>query len=167
MGESLEESYLKWLSEQCYPADEPENYDKVLEALHEEYYVVNTAMDENRVHDATGMREEFETDIGAQLELPQDQVTILEVLVALARRAEFQTAHISAAAWVRIFLLNADILFRDEDYNAAADINVGHVIDLINMGGYQNILPLDNPRPGTRTELWLWLMDYIVENDLE
>ena len=168
MSAKTDELYFEWLRDQSTPPDTIASYDKVLQVLYRTRYIPLETLDENRAEDGRELREEwyddfqdYTDDIGE--DWFEEDCSILEMFVALSRRCEFQTSHISAQHWVSIFLMNLDIQISDFEFEINKDIIIDTINDFSN--GIQTIFPT-NVRDGIKKQLWYQLMDYIEEQGL-
>lgn len=102
-GSAIRHQYLDWLILQV--GDESVNdIHPVCTQMHQKEFIWFIANDDNRIQDALDLRLEFLYETG--LEVPSDalrlvHVSVLEVLVALSRRIDFQNSMgADHAAWM-------------------------------------------------------------------
>lgn len=175
-GVTIDERYFDWLySNIADPRERNPLYSHKLlcERLYKtpfEWFIRN---DENRAEDGRALREEF-------LELSRERhpdnhwmvldTSIFEMLIALARRASFQTDW-STEEWFWHMMKNLEIdKYVDARYHDAIDDairrSIRRVIDRsYHPSGRGGIFPLRDPERDQRdVELWYQLSAYILEN---
>ena len=138
-------------------------------------------MDNNRISDAKSMRDEivfnrFKTGrIDASI-VEDRYISVLEVLIALARRMENdflwdpmdEIEHTSYYFWEFLRNLNVE-MYTNERYN---ELNARKKIETwvrreYNKDGFGSIFPMKKPRNDMRSiEIWNQLGDYVMENYL-
>lgn len=175
MDGPLENAYFKWLCAKVIRTQQPSTpsltYWKLLRMLHNTEFVWILRGDDNRAEDGVELRGEFAFE--SKTEIPSDWnelgCSLLEMLIAFARRAEFTTGTPSKE-WFWEFLdnlhlsdLNDGAEFVEED---AEDILDGFVWRTYNMNGEGGILPLKNPpKDQRRVELWYQFSEYLEDRD--
>ena len=176
MNEPIEEVYFNWLYSKVARVDVPTpslNYYTLIRTLHSVEFVYICQGDENRAADGLDIRHEFL----AQAQLPQEPnwlnvpCSVFEMMLALARRAEFQT-DISAREWFWIFVTN---LFGDGDLSDATRHNVKAINDVLDQFLWRTYLPdgRGGMFPLSRTnydqrkvEIWYQFNEYLVDNEI-
>lgn len=130
--------------------------------------------DDNRALDGLELRYEFieeteETDIDASWMLLE--CSILEMMIALARRAAFESDS-EPADWFGIFLGNLEIdRYTDNVYNDHIAKEVKEKLDRLNRRTYGKdgtggLFPLREAQQDQRTvELWYQMSAYLIEGD--
>lgn len=166
-----EEDYFIWL---CAKVTEPtsvgQTYWSLLRELHTYEFVWVVPGDANRMSDGFDMKTEF----CRAFDLPPDifdeydratRVSVLEVLVAFTRHAEFQT-ECSEVFWFTTFLKNLDLI---DEYDAGGideerirAILYNFVWRLYEPNGEGGLFPLSSSRYDQREiELWFQFFEYI------
>lgn len=161
--------YFGWLQDQSVPLDSVEKYGEVLKKLYSAPYVPHHELDVNRAEDGVALREEWAEEYGEYADdltpvWMDEQCSVLEMLVGMSRRAEYNTIHVTATQWVSIFLMNLDVLIGDFDYKINEEY-VEAVLEDFSTGDI-TIFPT-NVRDGKSKELWYQMMDYIEEQHLD
>ena len=178
MTSRLDDRYFEWLYSQVdavrnrHPAHEFWN---LARKLHSTEFVWLVPNDDNRVEDGKDLRQRFIDEQGVD---DVDQLwldigcSMLEMLVALAQRACFQTDD-EPAVWFGIFLKNLGFeKYNDNRYTKVIDSRVGRTLeDLIyrnyDANGVGGLFPLKRPiEDQTKKELWYQLSEYIIENSM-
>lgn len=172
--EPIEERYFNWLYEQVasVEASSPSlrfyGLFRMLHRIKFEWYILG---DDNRAEDGEDLRVEF-LNIFRE-EMPHEwyrlECSVLECLIALARRAEFQTMT-SSREWFWMFIKNLGLKqFSDNQILLKSDIKykvstfLGRSYDPSGEGG---LFPLESPREDQRTlQLWDQLSAYLAENE--
>lgn len=171
MSADYEEDYFIWL---CAKITEPnesrQSYWSLYRMMHEYEYLWLVQGDSNRAADGYDLRVEFRNALGLDSDIfehsnPEGRVSVFEVLIALARDAEFQT-ECSPAFWFRRFLENLGLI---EEYDAGG-INRSHIRQVLynfvwrlyDHNGVGGLFPLrDSPRDQREVELWFQFFEYI------
>lgn len=175
MNEPLENAYFKWLCAKVIQPQQPSTpsltYWKLLHILHSTEFVWILRGDDNRAEDGIELRGEFIFE--SKLKAPPDWraigCSILEMLIAFSRRAEFTTG-ISAREWFWEFLDNLHLSFLNDgaEFNEedVEDILDGFVWRTYNTDGEGGILPLNNPhKDQRRVEIWYQFSEYLVDRN--
>lgn len=131
------------------------------------YFVQN---DENRAQDGIDLRLEFLDHAGLDNDDPlwmELDCSILEMLIALARRVSFETS-MPVDWWFGHFLDNLKLKgFTDDNYN---DREVDEILfDFINRNysydGFGGLFPLSEAKEDqTQVEIWYQMQAYLIEN---
>jgi hypothetical protein len=170
--EPIEDVYFNWLYSKVASVDIPtpsSTHWKLLKELHSFEFVWLIPGDDNRAEDGLDLRREFIT----QSRLEEDPYwvnvgcSVLEMLIALARRIEFIT-DLDAEEWFWIFMTNLGL---DELSDASKGIarKVANVLDVFVWRTYQRdgtggLFPLRNAEHDQRkVELWYEMCAYLVE----
>lgn len=178
MDSRLDDRYFEWLYSQVdavrnrHPAREFWN---LARKLHSTEFVWLVPNDDNRVEDGKDLRPKFISEQGVDGVDPTWMdlgCSVLEMLVALAQRAEFQTED-SPAEWFGIFLRNLGFeKYNDERWTKVIESRVGRRLeDLVyrnyKANGEGGLFPLKSPvEDQTKRELWYQLSEYIIENSM-
>jgi hypothetical protein len=161
--------YFDWL----YGQIEYGNRLLLCERMHQWPFLVIIAHDENRIGDVQEMRGIF-INSHRRLDLRDlafPDATIFEVLVCLARKAEFQTG-IPFKFWFWKFMENLLLDRITDDIFARHQRMVDQIIERFNTRTYEadgrgGIFPLRRPRKDQRyVELWYQMAEYLTENNL-
>lgn len=173
------EVYFGWLYTQIYTAqdlDSPDSYLHVCSHLHTTEFNDRIPNDDNRTAQGEELREEFlsglpvieMTDL-ARIE-SLGKASVLEVLVALSRQADYIVA-LGPNAWAQQFLANLGLSqFDDAHFREPQGLIIKEIIDVFNNRRYNRlgqggIFPLTKPAGNQRLkELWYQMADYINQN---
>lgn len=146
-------------------------YWKLLKKLHTTEFVWLLTGDDNRAADGIELRIEFllEGDIPEHPEWLSLGCSILEMLIAFSRRAQFQT-DIPAKDWFWEFIENLGL----KDCTDGSDFIQEEVDDILyrfvwrtyDEKGYGGIFPINAPQSDQRqVEIWYQFCDYLVDKD--
>jgi hypothetical protein len=168
MEEPIEEVYFKWLCARVLT--QPSTmYVDLFRLLHDTPFTWIIPGDRNREEDGCELRYYFmdETGLDASSEWFNRPCSVLEMLVAFARNAAFQT-NISDQEWMATFLENLNLVrFR---YLRRTDVPV--VEEIINTflwrtydpSGVGGLFPMRSTMHDQRTvELWYQLSEYLAD----
>ena len=178
MGEPLENLYFNWLCAKVVNIDTrkalpSQTYWTLFKTLHTTEFVWLIMGDDNRAEEGKELRREFIL----QADIPDDVewrtvigCSMLEMLIAFARRAEFQT-DISVHDWFWEFLENLGLSeFHDGSGVIPQDIDdlVQRVIwRTYRFNGEGGMFPLKDPHEDQRhVEIWYQFCNYLVDRDL-
>lgn len=177
MDEPIEDVYFDWLYTKVTSTrgtTPSTSYRSLLFALHSTEFAWLISGDDNRAEEGKALRKEFIREYWG--DDPDDLwysmgCSVLEMFVAFARRATFQT-ELSTYDWFWIFLENlglADI--SDSSYRANAS-RIGPALDTFiwrtyDRRGNGSMFPLKRSRKNQRTaEIWYQFCEYVVDNDI-
>lgn len=185
MSEPLDELYFKWLYEQvAVPEyhDRDLTYWKVLKVLFtkEFVWVPDFVGDDNRIHDGIALRSEFLAEMGIPAnddgieDWMDEGCSMLELMVGLARRLEFQADKGKAHYWFWVLMDNLGLIGYSDDRRFTKrllaridDILDGVIYRNYEPSGLGGFFPLLEPRHDQRDrELWYQMSDYILEKEL-
>lgn len=168
--------YFNWLVSQIKIGQNgavPRGYHDLFEILAQKEFIWIVPNDENRIHDARDLRQEFSNKKGKRDLVSENiGVTVLEIIVALSRRLEFNAGVMSAKdwAWALIHNLGLDKMCdplsprKQRNLNIILDDLIWRTYDPSGAGGF---FPLQNPKEDqTRIEIWNQMNTYIIENHL-
>jgi hypothetical protein len=127
--------------------------------------------DDNRAEDGVELREEYLSTTDAPydqdwLELP---CSLLEMLIAFSRRAEFNT-DISAKDWFWEFVHNLGLMQFNDAYGASED-EIGQALYAFiwrqyDYRGHGGMFPLHHAtHDQAEVEIWYQFCDYLVDQD--
>lgn len=176
MAEPLEEVYFDWLYTSILrtPGRTPStSYRSLIFAIHSKRFQWLVSGDDNRAIEGVGLRFEFLGNLGIDLEEVDPgwlelECSVLEMLIAFARRCAFQTA-LDEKEWFWIFLDNLNLSeISDGSYRElqhyifpTLSVFVGREYDRRGHGG---LFPLTHTRKDQRRlELWYQFSEYLVE----
>lgn len=176
MNEPIEEVYFNWLYSKVAHVDVPTpslTFYTLLSALHSVEFVYLIQGDENRAADGLDVRKEFQKQAHIHPDLPEMRVgcSVLEMMIALSRRAEFET-DVSSREWFWIFVHN---LFGDGDLSDAAEDVTPFVCDILDQflwrtyrpDGRGGMFPLSRTNSDQRrVEIWYQFNEYLVDNEI-
>jgi hypothetical protein len=174
MNEAVEQLYFNWLCARVINMNEADSgpaYWKLLTRLHRTEFVWVVFRDDNRAEDGKELRREFIL----QAELPDDVewrtiigCSVLEMLIALARRLEFQE-DTPAHEWFWEFIRNlglskySDNLFDDYAVDEILDAFIWRTYE---PNGHGGIFPLYHTDEDQREiEIWYQMCEYLVDHD--
>jgi hypothetical protein len=169
--------YLEWLYGEVANVrtrSRSRTYWRLLRQMYKTEFIWWVPNDDNRCEDGKDLRYEFLDACGVQTvdnEWLSMGCSMLEMLVALARAAAFETEGMSHE-WFWQFIENLGLeAFTDARYNARAEQHVQNVLDAIiwrlySHDGAGGLFPLRNPPHDQReVELWYQLNAYLVEHE--
>jgi hypothetical protein len=168
--------YFIWLYNQVCTVrdvDSPHSYTQVCEIMHEIPFKVLIAMDENRQGDAFELRNTFMKNRSGVV-LYEREVSIFEVLVALAKRASVMVEQ-DMAMWFGIFLQNLKLDHLSDPYCYSLSASQRRIVSSLNRfnnrrytaRGSGGLFPLMRPlKDQRRVELWYQMGAYMNENRL-
>ena len=174
MDEPLDEKYLTWLYSKVGATEvtsPKRTYWSLFRYLYQKEFVWTIPNDDNRMEDGRDLRYEFLED--ARVTDPDPDwmdmgCSILELLVALARRLEFEDGK-PARNWFWHLLDNLGL---DKQTDARFDqIYTEDVIDVFIWRNYESngrggLFPLKHPKEDQRgVEIWYQLNAYILERE--
>lgn len=174
MNESLENLYFNWLCEKVMYLRNPTpslTYWKLLKELHNTEFVWMLSGDDNRDEDGLDLRYEFimEENIPDNPEWRVLGCSLLEMLIAFSRRAEFMTDN-KASEWFWIFISNLGL----DWMNDASGVTSDEIADILyrlvwrqyNYNGRGGLFPLKNPQHDQRkVEIWYQFCEYLVDQE--
>jgi len=177
MNEPLENLYFNWLVAKVVIASETPRhalYLKLFRKLHTTEFVWLISGDDNRCEDGKELRGEFIY----QADIPDNPewrtivgCSVFEMLVAFARRAEFQT-ETPVHEWFWEFIKNLGLdRFDDRSYfddRFIEDVLEQFIWRTYNRNGIGGLFPLMRPSTDQReVEIWYQFCEYLVDQDRE
>jgi hypothetical protein len=178
MSEPLDELYFQWLYEQVADPDFEDQeltYWKVLKILFKKEFVWLVANDENRIQDAYSIRVEFllEQHLDVDPNWMELGCSVLELMVGLSRRLEFEASKGGAHYWFWILMENIGFsTYNDrrrftrrqlDRIDDTLDSLIYRTYEPTGLGGF---FPLRQARRDqTKVELWYQLNAYILERE--
>lgn len=173
MNEPVEEVYFRWLCAKIHQVENPTpnlTYWKLLNQLHNVEFVWLLSGDDNRAADGLDLRVEFYHFMGDQIQrLDPIGCSVLEMLIALTRHAEFDTS-IPAKDWFWRFIENLGLKEQcDSDYNPILTVNVidRFIWRTYSFDGHGGLFPLTHPSHDQRkVEIWYQFCEYLTEQNI-
>lgn len=178
---TLEDAYFEWLYSQVGPLknrNPARNFWHLCLKLYTTEFVWFVPNDDNRVEDGKELRLEFLSSTRYPLDDPHGLFmnlgcSMLEMLVALARLAAFETGR-DVVEWFWRFMHNLELDgYSDQVYNRSVgdgvDEGVEEVLDRLNQRTYSRngkggLFPLRRARQDQREiELWYQMSSYLLE----
>lgn len=171
MDQPVEAMYFDWLYAKIMLSDQPAlSYFRLIQTLYETEFVWLVVGDDNRAGDGVELRREFLR--AAKLESFDLSdfsfgCSVLEMMVAFTKRAEFQT-DICPSRWFWEFLRNLELSDHYDDnfdQQKVAEILYNFVWRTYGYSGAGGMFPLKNPGTDQReVEIWYQFCAYLIEN---
>ncbi len=174
-------AYFNWLYGQMFGVRDPDlmgSYVVVCRVMHSITFNDRTGNDNNRTSEGEELRNEFIAthsgiDIGDFTEIyGLGKASLLEVLVALARRAGFLLGT-DSEDWFTIFLTNLNLIQCSDPAVLDDDMpQIEYILKVFNDRAYSpdgkgGIFPLEKPEEDQRgIELWHQMTAYMNENNM-
>ena len=171
MREPIEAEYFNWLCAKVLDLHGTIYYD-LLRILYNTEFIWIVTGDKNREEDGLELRIDFLRESSWE----KDQLwfnqpaSVLEVLIAFAKRASFQTDS-SVQEWFWIFMNNLKL----DDYRQVSDADVPQINDILNTfiwrtydpNGYGGICPVQTTTNDQRqVEMWYQWCEMVDEQGL-
>lgn len=176
MSPPVDDRYFEWLYSHFAAVrnrNPARSYWKLAKLLYTTEFVWTVANDDNRVEDGLLLRQDFMSEQGSD-GVTDDWLALgcsmLEMLVALAKRAAYQSDE-PEIEWVGRFLTNLDIRYPDSKFTPAVEDRTRGIIERFIYRAYEEdgqggLFPLRYPSlDQTKVELWYQLNAYILENE--
>ena len=174
MNGTLDDRYLEWLYGQIGSVrnrNPTRSFWKLARQLYTKEFVWTVPNDDNRVEDGRDLRLEF---LDLYDEIADEWVNLgcsmLEMLVALSRRAAFEETSKTPLDWFWTFLQNISVdWFNDKVYTREAEALIDDTLDTViyrryAANGRRGLFPLKYPDRDQRdVELWYQLAAYLQE----
>lgn len=174
MDEPIEELYFKWLYSKVAAVASPtpsSTYWKLFRNLHEFEFVWLLNGDDNRAEDGLELRNEFLLLSGISRHRAWDHIgcSVLEMLIAFSRRAEFMT-EVPSRDWFWIFMVNLGLNnLHDASTRIskkATDAIYRFVWRTYSPTGYGGLFPLEHGKDDERkVEIWYQFCAYVAEHE--
>lgn len=172
MSEPLDHTYFRWLCAKVIPRHS-DNYHGLLAVLHRTPFEWTVHGDHNRAGEGVELRQYFlletsRTPEFGWFELP---ASVLEVLIALATRANFQLDTMSVSDWFWLMMENLGL----KDFRRICERNVSEIERILHTfvwrtygsDGAGGLFPLLEPkRDQRRIEIWYQFCDYVEDRGL-
>jgi len=179
MSGTIDDRYLEWLYSQVAAVrnrNPTKSYWKLFRQLYSKEFIWLVPNDDNRVEDGRALRLEYLNQVESDEALDSWLglgCSVLEMLIALSRRAEFQT-EISSVEWFWTFLKNLSLShFTDHKYNRYSDSEIDDILESLIFRTYDSdgrggIFPINDPRQGDQRHIEIWdqMSIYLFENYL-
>ena len=164
-------AYFNWLVPQVQEhGHQRHTYEDVLMLLHTKEFVWFVPNDHNRLEDGAQLRLEFLHEADAPdfvtLDFP---VSVLEVLVALSRRLEFQ-AEGTPEGWAWQLMVNLGLDKMTDPLSTRKARKVDDILETLiwrtyDADGTGGFFPLAWPQDDqTKIEVWYQMHSYVIEN---
>jgi hypothetical protein len=175
---SLDERYLEWLYSLIgiVRNNNPRRSHWLLTAqLYQKEFLWYVPNDDNRVADGLDLREEFINCTGAERDRTwlEEGCSVLEMLIALCRRIEFESVH-DSYYWFWKIIENLHLQgFVDEEYSDDNQLAVEDIFNTVidrtyDSNGDGGLFPLKHPNQDQRrVEIWYQMSAYLLENSNE
>lgn len=170
MTQPVEAMYFDWLYAKVMLSDRPAlSYFRLIQTLYETEFVWLVVGDDNRAEDGIELRKEFLLASGMENFTASDfsfGCTVLEMMVAFTKRAEFQT-DIRPSRWFWEFVKNlklSDYYDDNFDHQKVADILHNFVWRTYGYSGAGGMFPLSGAETDQRQiEIWYQFCAYLIE----
>jgi hypothetical protein len=162
---SLGEQYFAWLIDQINITRSSKSFQGIFRWMYHRQFVWIVPNDDNRIGDAIDLRKEF---CGEGHMVPQDGVSILEVIVALSRRAAWVGGG-EAPDWAWIFIKNLGLNKFHDPLTYRKDEKIEDILEAFvwrtySADGTGGLFPLIHPPlDQTKVEIWYQMHAYINE----
>lgn len=175
--EPIEHSYFNWLCshvQKRLAISTPSlTHYRLLKQLHQTEYVWLIVGDDNRVEDGVELRLSFLDDTNVEIEQEwfYSGCSVLEMLIAFSKRAEFNT-ELDSYFWFWHFLENLNL----SEYNDCNDYDFDIVNTILNRfiyreyepEGFGGLFPMLNPKKDqTKVEIWYQFFEYLNDEDFK
>lgn len=169
MPEPIEETYFNWLCAKVLSVNVP-IYLELMRILYRTEFVWVIAGDENRAEDGCELRDDFlrESYLRKDQNWYDQPCSVLEVLIAVAKRASFQTDNpVDYWFWQIVENLGLDEFRQvsNQDVGIIEDILYNFVWRQYDESGHGGMFPMRWPKRDQReVEIWYQFFDYLEEN---
>lgn len=172
MGEPLENEYFNWLCAKVLDDHNSRNYYTLLLILYKTEFKWMVHADRHRADDGIELRSDFlrETNFDSDPYWEDLPCSVLEVMIAFANRAQFQT-DISVKDWFWEFMTNLNL----SEYRRISDAEVPVVENILHTFIYRNYDPRGNggmfPMRHTENdqrdvEIWYQFCEYLEDRGI-
>lgn len=182
MRSDVYQDYFQWLCEMVHIDQEDRSYWILAKDLHQHPFYSLIPHDENRASDGLELREDYLHMINYPKYVSIDgECTVFEMLVALARRMDFETSdpydkddyHDRTAYWFWEMMDNLGLIVFSDDCYVEYDgmANVERIIDRFlerrySRSGDGGLFPLYRGRGDQRNvEIWYQMSAYLMEKE--
>lgn len=169
--QSVDEEYLEWLYDQVLVRTRRgATYWKLLRQMHQTEFTYFVPNDGNRAEDGKDLRAEWAAEIGRDPDRNWMELgcSFLEMLVALARRMEFEADH-TPQHWFFHLLQNLGF----ESFHDGSGYSRGFVTKtmrvvmdrMYDLTGNGGLFPLRKPsKDQRRVEIWYQMSEYLLQD---
>lgn len=176
MGEPLDEQYFKWLYSKVASVrttNPTRTYWSLFRLLFRKEFDWTVPNDDNRVEDGRDLRKEFSDakNLHPSVEWMKMECSMLEMLIALARRLEYDT-EASLSDWFFCLLSNINLNgYNDSYFKLSDETTINRSLDRVvqrtyEPDGHGGLFPLDYPQEDQRyVELWYQRAAYLLEHE--
>lgn len=178
MMSTIDDRYFEWLYSQIAAVSNrnPErSYWKLARKLYTTEFIWSVPNDDNRAVDGTDLRYEFMDAQGSgkvDTEWLSLGCSVLEMIVALARRGYFQTDK-PPIEWFHMFMQNLGLdMYNDNNYTNVSEPYINEALEHFLHRNYRRngeggLFPLKLPtRDQRQVELYYQMSAYIIENSM-
>lgn len=172
MDEPIEETYFNWLYSKVASVAVPTpslTYYTLMRDLHSTEFVWILVGDDNRAEDGLDLRKEFlrEAQLGQEPAWLNIPCSVLEMLIAFARKAAFQTDQ-NLRTWFWVFLDNLGLAQLTDARSRVTE----RVYEIMNEfvwrtyapNGQGGLFPIKNPSHDQREiQIWYQFCEYLVD----
>jgi hypothetical protein len=165
MTNAFSTRYFEWLTNQIRIESDDKTYNDLFMRLQWKEFVWLVANDDNRIGDALELRREF---WGEGTFIPENPVSVLEVIIALARRLAFQDDG-DAELWAWVLIKNLGLQKYSDPLTKTRLRTVDDILESLIFRMYQpngrgGFFPLKHPQEDQRkVEIWYQMSAYIIE----
>lgn len=166
MARDLLEVYLGWLEPQCGVLEQPRSYSGLLRTMLQKEFVWLIPNDHNRIADGLGVRREFFQETGLHGDL--GPCSVLEVLVALSRRLEFQAGG-EAPGWAWQLIRNLELHKYPDPIGRRKAIQIEEILQTLvyrtyDPDGQGGFFPqIDTNLDQRKIEIWYQMSHWVME----
>lgn len=175
-GAPIDELYLRWLYEQVADPEQDPKWWKLFRILYTTEFVWIVANDEDRIADGKALRQEFIDSHHIRLTRSDRHWTelgcsMLELMVGLSFRLEFEADNGKAHAWFWVLMENIG-LSQYDDSRRVPERYIRGVLEMIIQRYYEpngqgGFFPLERPSQDQRdVEIVYQLSAYVLEKHL-
>jgi len=155
--------YFEWLVSQVEL--DPELYHGLFQRLHWKEFEWFVHNDDNRLGDGVELRREF---WGEGTFIPENPVSVLEVIVGLARRCAWQDDG-TPEGWAAQLIKNLKLYRMTDPITTSKERRIDEILDTLigrtyRRNGEGGFFPLRHPDSDqTKVEIWYQMSAYIIE----
>lgn len=178
-GIDIEQDYYHWLCEYVGIQDKGAGYCILAHDLHKKPFYVLVEHDRNRAMDGLDLREEYLEDVNYPKYAHFDEeCSVLEMLIGLARRISYETGRMDEALdttkdWFWEMISNLGLAKFDDEHYVDLDgfYKVDEILDIFLQRDYLRdgtggLFPLKNATGDQRNvEIWYQMNAYLMEKE--
>lgn len=171
--DAVEAEYFDWLCSQVTTLDSSRSsveYWRLLNVLYSYPFTWVLEMDDNRAADGLDLHGEFTYQTGRTIGNFEPTCSVLEMLIALARKAEFQTG-ISTRDWFWIMITNLGMDGFTDDTNVS-ELEIEEILETFIWRTYEpngvgGLFPMQSPKEDQRkVEIWYQFHQYLDDQHI-